>query len=115
MFDRDTFLLAHYDVNFLFVVALYGRNNATSKVQWRDKVRKMFRKEIQQMLKENFEFYAMTAKSDIDANAYIRENFQQILGKVYQPFDNREGSDQQYFHLLCASPRKKTILSSEEG
>lgn len=73
MFDRDTFLLAHYDVNFLFVVALYGRNNATSKVQWRDKVRKMFRKEIQQMLKENFEFYAMTAKSDIDANAYIRE------------------------------------------
>lgn len=64
---------------------------------------------------KKFEFYAMTAKSDIDANAYIRENFQQILGKVYQPFDNREGSDQQYFHLLCASPRKKTILPSEEG
>lgn len=56
LFDRDTFLLAHYDVNFLFVVALYGRNHAASKVQWRDKVRRMFRKEIQQMLKENFEF-----------------------------------------------------------
>lgn len=107
LFDRDTFLLAHYDVNFLFVVALYGRNNATSKVQWRDKVRKMFRKEIQQMLKENFEFYAMTAKSDIDANAYIRENFQQILGKVYQPFDNREGSDQQYFSLALRKPEKE--------
>lgn len=26
LFDRDTFLIAHYDVNFLFVVALYGRN-----------------------------------------------------------------------------------------
>lgn len=46
LFDRDTFLLAHYDVNFLFVVALYGRNNSASKVQWRNKVRRMFRIEI---------------------------------------------------------------------
>lgn len=46
LFDRDTFLLAHYDVNFLFVVALYGRNHSASKAQWRSKVRQMFRKEI---------------------------------------------------------------------
>lgn len=31
LFDRDTFLLAHYDVNFLFVVALYGRNNEQAR------------------------------------------------------------------------------------
>ncbi len=52
-----------------------GRNNAASKVQWRNKVRRMFRTEIQQMLKENFEFYAMTAKSDVSPDTYIRENF----------------------------------------
>lgn len=108
LFDRDTFLLAHYDVNFLFVVALYGRNNAASKVQWRNKVRRMFRTEIQQMLKENFEFYAMTAKSDVNPDAYIRENFQQVLGKVYHPFDNREGSDQQYFSLALRKPEKES-------
>lgn len=108
LFDRDTFLLAHYDVNFLFVVALYGRNNAASKVQWRNKVRRMFRIEIQQMLKENFEFYAMTAKSDVNPDAYIRENFQQVLGKVYHPFDNREGSDQQYFSLALRKPEKES-------
>lgn len=108
LFDRDTFLLAHYDVNFLFVVALYGRNNSASKEQWRQKVRKMFRKEIQQMLKENFEFYAMTAKSDVNPDAYIRENFQQVLGKVYHPFDNREGSDQQYFSLALRKPEKES-------
>lgn len=107
LFDRDTFLLAHYDVNFLFVVALYGRNNSASKVQWRNKVRRMFRIEIQQMLKENFEFYAMTAKSDVNPDAYIRENFQQVLGKVYHPFDNREGSDQQYFSLALRKPEKE--------
>ena len=108
LFDRDTFLLAHYDVNFLFVVALYGRNNSASKEQWRQKVRKMFRTEIQKMLKENFEFYAMTAKSNVNPDAYIRENFQQVLGKVYHPFDNREGSDQQYFSLALRKPEKES-------
>ena len=67
----------------------------------------MFRTEIQQMLKENFEFYAMTAKSDVSPDTYIRENFQQVLGKVYHPFDNREGSDQQYFSLALRKPEKE--------
>lgn len=107
LFDRDTFLLAHYDVNFLFVVALYGRNHSASKAQWRSKVRQMFRKEIQQMLKENFDFYAMTAKSDVNPDVYIKENFQTLLGKVYHPFDNREGSDQQYFSLALRKPEKE--------
>lgn len=107
LFDRDTFLLAHYDVNFLFVVALYGRNHAASKAAWRNKVRKMFRKEIQQMLKDNFEFYAMTAKSDVNPDVYIKENFQSLLGKVYHPFDNREGSDQLYFSLALRKPEKE--------
>ena len=108
LFDRDTFLLAHYDVNFLFVIALYGRNHQSSKVAWRNKVRKMFRKEIQQMLKDNFEFYAMTAHADVNADTYIKENFQTLLGKVYHPFENREGSDQQYFSLALRKPEKES-------
>lgn len=108
LFDRDTFLLAHYDVNFLFVIALYGRNNQSSKVAWRNKVRQMFRKEIQQMLKDNFEFYAMTAHADVNADTYIKENFQTLLGKVYHPFENREGSDQQYFSLALRKPEKES-------
>jgi len=108
LFDRDTFLLAHYDVNFLFVVALYGRNHQSSKVAWRNKVRKMFRKEIQKMLKDNFEFYAMTAHADVNADTYIKENFQTLLGKVYHPFENREGSDQQYFSLALRKPEKES-------
>ena len=107
LFDRDTFLLAHYDVNFLFVIALYGRNNYATQVAWRNNVRKMFRREIQAMLKDNFEFYAMTAHADVNAESYIKENFQLLLGKVYHPFDNREGSDQQYFSLALRKPEKE--------
>ena len=104
LFDRDTFLLAHYDVNFLFVVALYGHNNQSSKVAWRTKVRKMFRKGIQEALKERFEFYAMTAHADVAPENYIKEHFQMVLGKVYHPFDGREGSDQQYYSLALRKP-----------
>ena len=67
LFDRDTFLIAHYDVNFLFVVALYGRNEQGEKKAWKDNVRYMFRKEIQQMLNSKFDFYAMTGKEGVSA------------------------------------------------
>ena len=107
LFDRDTFLLAHYDVNFLFVVALYGRNNASKKEAWRNKVRELFRKEIQEMLRKNFDFYAITAHADVNPEAYITENFQGVLGKVFHPFENREGSDQQYYSLALRKPEKE--------
>lgn len=107
LFDRDTFLLVHYDVNFLFVVALYGRNNASRKAAWRDKVRQLFRKQIQEMLRKNFDFYAITAHADINPEAYITNNFQSVLGKLFHPFENREGSDQAYYSLALRKPGKE--------
>lgn len=95
LFDRDTFLIAHYDVNFLFVIALYGRNNKSQKEQWKEKVRGMFRKHIQDMLKEKYKFYAMKAKPTVIAEDYIKEHFQEVLGKIYMPFENH----QEYFSL----------------
>lgn len=104
LFDRDTFLLAHYDVNFLFIIALYGRDKLNAKIAWRTKVRNMFRSEIQEMLKKNFEFYAMTAHANVEPEAYIKQNFQFVLGKLYHPFEDREGSSQQYFSLALRKP-----------
>ncbi len=90
LFDRDTLLICHYDVNFLYVVSLYARNNQTQKIVWKSKVREMFRAEILKMLKEKYNFYAMTAHPDVDAQAYIREHFQEVLGKIYTPYSNKE-------------------------
>lgn len=90
LFDRDTFLLAHYDVNFLFVVALYGRNNKSQQEVWKREVRQKFRTAIQKMLVDRFDFYAMTAHPDVDARQYLKENFQQTLGKIYTPFENQQ-------------------------
>lgn len=97
LFDRDTLLLFHYDVNFLFVVALYGRNGQGEKKVWRDKVRKTFRKEIQQMLNSKFDFYAVTAKEGVSGVEYIQDHFQQLLGKIFTPYDDR--GTQRYYSL----------------
>jgi hypothetical protein len=93
LFDRDTLLLFHYDVNFLFVLSLYARDNASQKVAWKQEVRKKFRTEIQTWLqdeKEGFAFYAMKARPGVDARQYFKTHFQDILGKTYTPYNSEE-------------------------
>lgn len=86
LFDRDTLLLFHYDVNFLFVLSLYARNNASQKAEWKRKIREKFREEIQDWLQDDFDFYAMAAKPGVDAKGYFKAHFQDVLGKTYTPF-----------------------------
>ena len=88
LFDRDTLLVYHYDVNFLYVISLYARENKYQKAQWKEKVRKLFREKIQAALEEKYNFYAMTPKPGLNHEKYLRENFQELLGKVYRPFDD---------------------------
>lgn len=90
LFDRDTLIVAHYNVNFLFIIALYGRNNPAQKDGWKNKVREMFRKEIRKVLEDKFQFYVMTSHADVVADEYLRENFQMVLGKVFTPFKDKE-------------------------
>ena len=89
LYDRDTLLLSHYDVNFLFVLALYARNNAGAKAAWRHSVRYKFRRAVQDMLKEKFEFYALAAHPDVNASDYFKSHFQDTLGKAFRPYENQ--------------------------
>ena len=86
LFDRDTLLVCHYDVNFLYVVSLYGRKNEGMKSVWREKVRAQFRKEIQSMLDSHFQFHLMTPREHIDGQEVLHQNFKEVLGKVFQPY-----------------------------
>ena len=86
LFDRDTMLLFHYDVNFLYVLSLYSLDNVSQKAAWKSCIRERFRREIQEWLQKDYDFYAMRAKPGVDDVAYIKTHFQQILGKMYAPF-----------------------------
>ena len=46
LFDRDTLLLQHYDINFLYVLSLYAQSNDGFKREFKEKTKKKFRKNI---------------------------------------------------------------------
>lgn len=90
LYDRDTLLLSHYDVNFLFVLSLYARNNAGAKEAYKAAVREKFRKSIQRILNKHFKFFAMQAHSDVDSKVYFKTHFKDIVGKTFSPYQNNE-------------------------
>lgn len=118
LFDRDTLLLCHYDVNFLFVVSLYGRNNKSTQSAWKTKVRSMFRNQIQQTLDELYEFYVLTPKIGQDCYQFVKDNFHQLNGKLFRP---KSDSDCLILALLKEDAftkdnlLKKTLASSAKG
>ena len=103
LFDRDTLLVCHYDVNFLYVVALYGRKNEGMKAAWREKVRAQFRKEIQSMLDNHFQFHIMTPRKFVNGEEVLRQNFKQVLGKVFKPYPNAV-NEQCFYSLALEKP-----------
>ena len=88
LFDRDTLLLSRYNVNFLFVVKLYARDCSSDKHQWMEKVRGIFRKEVQDVLKDKFQFFAMTPKdgNSLVAQNFLDQHFKESLGRVFRPY-----------------------------
>ncbi len=100
LFDRDTLLLSHYDVNFLHVLSLYARDNATEQETWKASVRDKFREQIQGILNDKFDFFAIAPHANVNTQAYIQEHFKEIIGRVYTPYENKEicslGLDKKY-------------------
>lgn len=91
LYDRDTLIVAHYDVNFLFVLSLYAKNNASLRRAWKDEVREKFRTEIRKELVRRFDFYVMTPKPDTDPKRFFEEHFLELAGRVYDPYGERGG------------------------
>ena len=90
LFDRDTLILSHYDVNFLYVIYLYSRNKSNEKAMWREKVRKMFRDEIRKVLADRFDFYAMKSLGNpIAGEQFVKEHFKELQGKLYRPYGDK--------------------------
>ena len=109
LFDRDTLLLFHYDVNFLFVLSLYARNNTGQKRQWKQKIRERFRSEIQEWLQQDYDFYAMKAHPDVNGEEYIKNHFKELLGKVYTPF-----AEDNVYSLALDTTNVKNIAENEQ-
>ncbi|MBQ3343248.1 MAG: restriction endonuclease [Kiritimatiellae bacterium] len=115
LFDRDTLLVAHYDINFLFIVALYARNNFASKEAWKERMRAKFQRDIQEMLEERFVFYAMTPLSGTDPEEFFKTHFQQLLGKVFTPYNDTHEQTVYYSLALLNHERADYAFAKEEN
>lgn len=94
LFDRDTLLLCHYDVNFLYIVSLYGRANKSQQATWREYVRMEFRKKIQETFNKLYSFHIIQPLEGKNCYRFIKENFSQLNGKLY-----RSKADKNYLVL----------------
>ena len=85
LFDRDTLWISHYDINFLFILALYGRGNDYAKTTFRNDARKLFRDAVIAVLKKQYEFFTLKPIDGLSLEEAVTCNFKKLLGKIYRP------------------------------
>ncbi|MDD5816368.1 MAG: restriction endonuclease [Bacteroidales bacterium] len=86
LFDRDTLILQTYNINFLFVLSAYVQGAR----QHTERIRRVFRENVKTVLNERYHFYAIKPKVQKEADKYLRDNFQDVLGKIYAPYDKEK-------------------------
>lgn len=90
LFDRDTLWLSHYDVNFLYIIALYARANDFEKASFKTKTKNQFKQHIVELLNHQYEFCVLEPTEQFSLQRAIDINFKRLYGKVFCPFENRK-------------------------
>ena len=105
LFDRDTLLLQNYDINFLYVLSVYGSEDAAAQETFKLKARKLFRDKIIDDIQGKYGFFSLQLKpieikatddeeedSDLDKmNRLIEQKyFRKLLGKAFHPYKEEE-------------------------
>lgn len=106
LFDRDTLLLQHYDINFLYVLSVYGSEDVLAQETFRLKARTLFRDRIIEDIKKEYGFFSLQLKpieieeKDEDEedmaerdrmNRLVEQKyFRRLLGKAFRPYKENE-------------------------
>lgn len=103
LFDRDTLLLQHYDINFLFVLSLYAQSNEGLKREFKERTKEKFRENVLSFLKKDYEFFSLQLKPKADnaeggndedtldgMHRAIEKHFRSSIGKVFRPYSEEK-------------------------
>ena len=82
LFDRDTFVLQTYNINFLYVLAHYVQG-ADKSIQ--EHIRKKFREDLLNRFNLLYDFWILTTDKN-NLQAAIDKHFRKINGKVFCPY-----------------------------
>lgn len=87
LFDRDTLYVHQYKINFLFVLKAYTSFNSIRTQDFRDEVKRDFRKHFidffNNPIKCKFRFYKCKSKTLKDYKSIVDKNFKSLNGKCY--------------------------------
>lgn len=86
LFDRDTFVLQTYNINFLYVLAHYVQG-ADSGIQVH--IRKKFRDDLLERFNLLYDFWILTTDKN-NLQVAIDKHFRKINGKVFCPYSEQE-------------------------
>lgn len=84
LFDRDTFVLQTYNINFLYVLAHYVQG-ADKSIQ--NNIRTRFRDDLISRFNKLYDFWIMAPKSK-DIQSAVDKHFRKIIGKVFRPYQD---------------------------
>lgn len=109
LFDRDTLLLQHYNINFLYVLSVYGSDDETAQQAFKKKAQRLFREKIITEIENEYQFFSLQLKpielddndddEDEDVEVTDRDKmnrlieqkyFHRLLGKAFRPFKEEQ-------------------------
>lgn len=82
LFDRDTLWLTHYDINLLYVMMLYARDDSSEQGRFKEEFKAKVYEAFCALLDQKYIFYVVTPDLE-DRNAFIKEHFKVLNGKIY--------------------------------
>ena len=83
LFDRDTLWLSHYDVNLLYIMSLYARDDSSEQQMFKSSFRGHVRSGFRKMLNAEYRFFWVTPQEPV--KEFIKEHFYHLNGRVYVP------------------------------
>lgn len=103
LFDRDTLWLAHYDINFLYVLALFVSPHQTIREEFKEDIRIRFREHFVGLLNGMYKFFRFKFSKE-EIPDFVTRNFRELTGKIFH-FD-----DILILALESGHPDTKTII-----
>lgn len=87
LFDRDTLILQHYNINFLFVLTTYAAQNDGIRNNFRDLAKSEFRRHISEAINEHYEIYQIllpkTNDNGKELKDFVKRNYYELAGKIF--------------------------------
>lgn len=83
LFDRDTLVLQHYNINFLYVLTAYAAQQQSARDHFKRLARRDFRKHIVAALSENYNIYQICLPKEEDMQLFVKRNYYQLAGQIF--------------------------------